>query len=137
MILSKSCTYGIRALLYLTQQETTGFISINEISEKLNISFHFLTKIFQKLTKSNITNSFRGPAGGIELAKPAAKINLYDIVVAIEGPGIFSDCFFGTDDCENEAMCEIHDKWGKISLKINSFFKKTTLSKLTGKYDNF
>lgn len=133
MILSKSCMYGIRALVYVARQKEQGFVSIREISEKLNISFHFLTKIIQKLTQNNITTSFRGPNGGVELAKPAGKISIFDIVIAIEGPGMFDDCLLGLDDCGKGSMCEIHDKWGKIRTRIISLFQKNSLAKLIKK----
>lgn len=50
MLLSKSCIYGLRATLFLSAREQDGFIPIREMSEKLEISFHFLTKILQQLT---------------------------------------------------------------------------------------
>ena len=63
MLLSKSTEYGIRATLYLTSLKQDGYVSIRAISDELDISFHFLTKIFQKLTQAGLLQSFRGPRG--------------------------------------------------------------------------
>ncbi len=50
-MLSNAAIYGIRGLIYLASKKERKYIPISEISEKLDISFHFLTKIFQKFTK--------------------------------------------------------------------------------------
>ena len=50
-MLSNASEYGIRALIYLAAHQEKSTIPISEISERLNISFHFLTKILQVLTK--------------------------------------------------------------------------------------
>ncbi|CAN0202088.1 unnamed protein product, partial [Chrysoparadoxa australica] len=49
MLLSKSCVYGLRASIYLASKSDEEFNSIKEMSDKLEISFHFLTKILQQL----------------------------------------------------------------------------------------
>jgi Rrf2 family protein len=47
----------------------------------------YLAKQLQALSKAGIVTGARGPAGGYRLARPADKITLRDIVLAIEGPG--------------------------------------------------
>ena len=65
MLLSRSAEYGLRAALYLASLEPSGFVSIRDISDHLGLSFHFLTKIFQKLTRAGLLHSYRGPNGGV------------------------------------------------------------------------
>ena len=76
--LSKTCTYGILAALYVASKDENKFVSIREISEELNISFHFLTKILQILTHENIMTSYRGPRGGVALVKDINKITILE-----------------------------------------------------------
>src|SRR5690625_7578709 len=85
----------MRATLHLATLKSDGYVSIRAISEELDISFHFLTKIFQKLTQAGILASFRGPNGGVALARPATRITLLDIVIAIDGPELFTECVLG------------------------------------------
>jgi DNA-binding IscR family transcriptional regulator len=42
MLLSRACEYGIQAVLYLAVHHDVAYISIKEIAEKNNISFHLL-----------------------------------------------------------------------------------------------
>ena len=63
-LLTKSCVYGLRATLYVASFcGERHFVPIREISEKLGLSFHFLTKILQKLTEAGLMESYRGPSG--------------------------------------------------------------------------
>ena len=87
-ILSKSAIYGIRATLYIAlseEQNDHPHTSIRKISDDLDISFHFLTKILQTLTQQGIIGSARGPKGGVHLARPTKEVSLLDIITAIEG----------------------------------------------------
>ena len=129
-ILSKSCDYGIRATLYVTLQDPGEFVSIKKISEDLNISFHFLTKILQKLTKNRILNSYRGPNGGVTLSKKASSITLEEIVVAIDGENLFQKCVLGLSECQDDTQCPIHFQWKEIRQEIRNLFRTTTLSML-------
>ncbi|RMH72789.1 MAG: Rrf2 family transcriptional regulator [Gemmatimonadetes bacterium] len=135
-MLSKSCIYGIRAVLYLALQEEEGYVSIRKISKDLDISFHFLTKILQQLTQNEILTSFRGPNGGVALAKPADQLDLVQIIEAIDGLGIFQECILGLPGCGSLEPCPLHDQWGKAREELYSAFKTLTIAQLATKTKN-
>ncbi len=83
MLLSKTCSYGIRAAIYIAVQKDQQYVPIKEISETLKISFHFLTKILQILTKKGIIESIKGPGGGVGLRIDPSEISILDIIYAI------------------------------------------------------
>lgn len=110
-------------------------VSVGEISSALNISFHFLTKILQQLTSANLTHSHRGPNGGIALARPADEISLYDIIVAVDGPGLFLDCLLRPGYCgerigNDSGTCTAHVVWEPIRKKFMESTKRTTVAAL-------
>jgi Rrf2 family iron-sulfur cluster assembly transcriptional regulator len=110
-------------------------VSVGEISTALNISFHFLTKILQQLTSANLTHSHRGPNGGIALARSASDISLHDIIVAVDGPGLFLDCLLRPGYCgervgNDSGMCTAHVVWEPIRKKFMESAKKTTVAAL-------
>ncbi|GAB4339179.1 MAG: Rrf2 family transcriptional regulator [Calditrichia bacterium] len=131
MLLSNTCDYGIRAALYVATQKNRDFVPIREISEELNISFHFLTKILQKLTQAGLMTSFRGPNGGVTLARPAAQISLYDIIVAIDGPMLFKECVLGLANCGDEAPCPLHHQWAGIRSQLMAMFQNSILENMS------
>ena len=64
-MLSNSCRYGIRAVVYLASRYSEkNNIGIKEISGVLNLPAPFLAKILQQLARHKILNSVKGPNGG-------------------------------------------------------------------------
>jgi Rrf2 family protein len=118
-------------VLYLTSTENKQkFISIKQIADELNISFHFLTKIFQILSQHGIMTSARGPAGGISLAKPASEISLIDIITALEGTEYFKGCILALPNCCDKTPCPFYDFWASMREEIKNMFEQTSLEEL-------
>ena len=138
MLLSKSCVYGLRASLYLSAKQDE-YISIREISEKLDISFHFLTKILQQLTADGLMESYKGPNGGIRLSPKGRKAALLDIVIAIDGPELFTQCALGLPGCGSEDPCPLHESWLGTRTAISNMLEKTSLEEIAkeGKQNRF
>lgn len=117
-LLSKGCVYGIRAVLYVAGRPAakagqSGYVSIAEIAKALGLSFHFLTKILQGLTSRGILASYRGPRGGVALARPAGRISLLDIVDALDGTEAFHACILGLEGCGERRPCPMHREWAR------------------------
>lgn len=133
MILSKSCIYGIQAVIYVAAQGNVDYVPISQIAEKLNLSFHFLTKILQGLTSKGYMLSYRGPRGGVALAKPASHISLYDLINAIDGHDIFTECMLGLPGCGKEEPCPAHEQWSELRIRLANIAKTTSLAALAAK----
>lgn len=127
MLLSKSCVYGLRATLFLASNGDGRHTSIRELSEKLDISFHFLTKILQELTTVNLLESKKGPKGGVRLSKPADNISLLDVVVAIDGDELFQECVLGLPGCGKEKPCPLHNMWAEARDDIHNMLEENNL----------
>jgi len=130
MLLSQSSEYAIRAVLFIARNGDDEYVSIGEISGELDISFHFLTKILQKLTRNNILISYRGPHGGIKLARNADQITIMDIVTVIDGIKIFTNCILGLPDCNDAHPCPLHESWVRHRKEIALEFKRLTIKTL-------
>lgn len=130
--ISKSCEYGMRAALYVAaQKKEAGYVPIREISDKLDISFHFLTKILQQLTESGIMRSYRGPSGGVQLTRTLNTISLYDVVIAIEGDAMFTQCVLGLEGCGEKTPCPLHARWEIERARLTKMFVETTLDRMS------
>lgn len=133
MLLSKSCIYGLRATLFLASRKDDDFIPIRKMSDKLDISFHFLTKILQQLTAEGLLESFKGPNGGIKLTKPGNEIPIMEIVMAIDGPRLLTECALGLPGCGEAKPCPLHDTWAETRDSIREMLENTTLTDLAEK----
>ena len=135
MLLSKACIYGIRASLYIAarHKEARKFVPIREVSDNLGLSFHFLTKILQQLTTAKILESYKGPNGGVAFTRSPEEIRMIDIIGAIDGYKLFTECILGLPGCGNGKPCPIHDKWGQTRESIKILFETTSLEELAQK----
>ena len=130
-ILSKASLYGIRAAVYVAlMKDDRKYVPIKEVSSELGISFHFLTKILQKLTNHKIMISYRGPNGGVALARPASDISLMDMITAIEPHEEFDQCILGLEGCGVAIPCPLHEQWGEARDQIKAMFDNTNLAEL-------
>jgi Rrf2 family protein len=129
-MLSKSCVYGIRALLYLTLNAGRQFVPIKEISNKLDISFHFLTKILQILSQKGLIGSFTGPKGGVRLARQPESISILDIILILDGDDLFHQCILGLPGCQDKKPCPLHYDWKYQREQIRQNFQTTDLKSL-------
>ncbi len=131
-MLSNTCKYAIRAVLYLAINESdTNKIGIKRISEALNMPSPFLGKILQVLAKHKILNSTKGPHGGFSLGKKAEDISLLDIVSIIDGLDFFSTCIIGVKVCEGDKSkqnnCPFHDKLDPLRDELHKQFKNLSI----------
>ncbi len=133
MLLSKACVYGIRASLYMASSDNTNYMPIKQISENLDISYHFLTKILQELTKAGLVESLKGPNGGVRLKKPGDEVDLIEVVVAIDGMELLTECALGLPGCGVEKPCPLHDQWAETRDEIRKMLDSTSLAELAKK----
>jgi len=130
MLLSKACEYGIRTALYLTTKARGEYVPIRSISDALGIPYHFLAKIVQTLTQPEILASSRGPNGGVRLARASTQIALKEIVVAIDGPAIFTECILGLPGCGALKPCPLHEQWSPARDRIHRMFDHVSLAEM-------
>lgn len=132
-MLSNSCRYGIRAVIYLASQPlSNGKTGIKQISTDLGLPQPFLAKILQQLAKQKILSSSKGPHGGFSLLKNPEHITLLDIVKTIDGEDIFTNCLMHNGSCESTGFekktCPLHEEYEKTRKDLVKLFSKKTIS---------
>jgi Rrf2 family transcriptional regulator, iron-sulfur cluster assembly transcription factor len=132
-MLSSTCKYAIRAVIYLAVNTENGSkIGIKQISKDLSIPTPFLGKILQSLAKHKILSSTKGPNGGFGLGKNPDKILLMDIVEVIDGMDSFHKCVIGVKYCsELENPCAIHSRYAELREDIRKIFEVETIELLS------
>ena len=117
-MLSRACQIGIRACLYLAIRSGATFVNTREISDVLQESHHFVAKVLHQLATGGLLRSYRGPNGGVGLAKSPEKIYLEDIISIIDGKRSLDKCVLGRKDCSDESPCPLHTEWSPIRKQI-------------------
>jgi Rrf2 family protein len=141
-MLSNTCKYALRALIYLGKFSEEGKkIGIKKLSEDLNLSSPFLGKILQFMVREKILVSTKGPNGGFGLARKTQDISLYDIVIKVDGEEFFVNCLIGLEPCighdPSKPLCPIHNKYSSLREEIALFYKNTTLADISEDIEKF
>lgn len=130
MLLSKSCMYGLRASVQLAGKKDNTYVTIRELSEDLDISFFFLTKVLQRLTQAEILESYKGPNGGVRLLKPPGEVTFLDVVTAIDGSCTLNECALGLPGCGVMKPCPLHGQWSILKENILEMMQNVTIAEL-------
>ena len=136
MRLSKRGEYGLRAMINLADTAEAGkpypLVQIKDISERENIPVKFLEQLLLALKNAGLLQSKRGFGGGYYLARPAAEINLGQIVRVLDGPlapiRCVSQMAYEPCDCPDEQTCGLRMVMGDVRNAIAAILDNTSLA---------
>ncbi|TVR15263.1 MAG: Rrf2 family transcriptional regulator [Balneolaceae bacterium] len=129
---STSCHYGLQAMIYIALHSTKDKnVDLGQISAELDIPKHFLSKILQMLVKEKLLTSMKGPTGGFNLNHHPKEITLIQIIDAIDGLDVFTQCGIGFKKCNDSQPCPIHHDFTKVREKVKRLFQEKSLQQLT------
>lgn len=135
---SKSCEYGIKAVVFIAQQSIQEKrVKLNDIAKEIDSPVAFTAKTLQLLSKAKIIHSVMGQSGGYEIKlSQLDKITLLNIVNTIDGEHIHSGCGLGFKKCNSISPCPIHHDFVKIRDNLKQMLHKTTVLSLATSVDN-
>ena len=83
MRLTSKGRYAVRAMLDLAMHSNGVPIRLQEISNRQNISLHYLEQLFRRLRNGTVVKSVRGPGGGYVLARTMDQITVKDVLDSV------------------------------------------------------
>jgi Rrf2 family protein len=86
MHVTAKADYAVRAVVELADSSQQSPRKVDDVAQAQSIPVSFLENILTQLRSAGVVRSQRGPEGGYWLAKPAADVNLADVIRAVEGP---------------------------------------------------
>lgn len=120
MQLSKFTDYAFRSLIYLGRNDKEN-LTIDKLSEDLDISIHHLKKIINKLAKTEYLTSIKGRNGGLKLGLTPDKINLGEVLKLTEENLNLVECMNSRNACPLIGDCKLK---GAISNSLGAFIKE-------------
>lgn len=128
MKMSTKGRYAVMAMIDIGQHSQGAPISLNEISDRQDISQEYLEQLFGKLRRAGLVTSTRGPGGGYTLAKAPAEIALSDVILAVDEPLRVTRCSGdAVDGCVKGQKCCAHDLWSSLGRQMMFFLESVTL----------
>ncbi len=134
---SKACEYGIRStILILLHSLHNTRISLSYIAQEIESPEAYTAKILQTLVKSNLISSVKGPHGGFEIdPRHIDTILLHDIVRAIDGDQLMTQCCMGLPSCSDENPCPAHSKYKPVKTHLKNMLMNTTVYEMAIGYE--
>jgi Rrf2 family protein len=86
MRVTAKADYAVRAVIELAETDSNHPRKVDDVSHAQEIPLSFLENILTQLKSAGVVRSQRGPEGGYWLSRPAAEINLAEVIRAVEGP---------------------------------------------------
>jgi Rrf2 family protein len=129
-IIRRNTDYALRAMVNLAGHYGEDPVSTRDISQSEDISYQLTCKLMQRLNNAGLVKSSMGPNGGFVLSRNPSKINLAQIIAAIQGPLSLSRCLLGKNICPKQNHCPITAKLKKLQQNISDYLGSVTLDEL-------
>jgi len=130
MRISTRGRYGTRMLLDLALNYGNGPTLLKNIAKRQEISMKYLSQLIIPLKVAGLVTGTKGAHGGYYLAKSPEKINLSDIVNALEGSLNPAGCVDNPDICDRSDKCATYEVWKKIGDKCLEMLESISLKDL-------
>lgn len=129
MRLSNLADYAVITMCQAATHCGDGRVSAAELASETGLPVPTVQRLVSKLTAAGLLRSVRGAGGGLQLGRPAAAINVADIVEAVEGPIGLTACI-DNGECEYETGCSMKPHWPIINDKLRGALAEITLDHL-------
>ncbi len=124
---SNTSGYAILALCHVAGQDARWVLA-REIAAETGIAGPYLSKILHTLVKAGLLRAKRGYRGGVALARPAAQINILEVVAVVERRPRAPGCLLGLSDCSDLHACPVHRVWKVTRAQIEDSLRRLTLA---------
>lgn len=131
MRISTRGRYALRLMLDLAEHQGEGYVSLNDIARRQEISKKYLEQIVSTLSRSGCLMANRGIQGGYRLARPARDYTVYDVLSLTEGDLAPVACMGGdAPECARSATCPTLPLWQGLDRVVSEYLSGITLQDL-------
>lgn len=130
-MISTKGRYALRVMIDLAQQEQEGYVPLDEIAARQEISKKYLESILKILVDKKLLKGLRGKGGGYTLTRTTDEYTVGEILELTEGTLASVACLqSGADPCERSGKCATLPMWTRFDAVVHDFFYGITLEDL-------
>ena len=119
MQLTQFTDFGLRVLMYLTEQNRETLVTITEIAEQFSIPRNHLVKVVNRLVKLNWVTAVRGRNGGLSLSVQPNELHLGNVIRQLENHCELVNC--EKSPCSLQGQCYLKHI---IDKELMHFFER-------------
>jgi Rrf2 family protein len=108
-------------------------VRLGRIAKITGLSENYLAQLALSLKNNGLLIGVSGKKGGYQLAKPVEDITIGQIIQAVSGPVVITECVAHPDICLNSSFCESRAVWTLIYDRVTEVMNEFTLADLIDK----
>ena len=122
------------SIIYAFSGSEKKILSSQDIIEKTKLNKATVNKLLAQLVKKNFLEPFRGTKGGYRLKKSLDNISIRELIVAIEGPVLLTDCLNkNANNCNLFNVCNTKNIWSFVNSEINNTLENIKIKDIKSK----
>ena len=126
------------SIIYAFSGSEKEILSSQDIIEKTKLHKATVNKLLAKLVKKNFLEPFRGTKGGYRLKKSLDNISIRELIEAIEGPVLLTDCLNkNANNCNLFNVCNTKNIWNFVNIEINNTLENIKIKDIKSKKFNY
>ncbi len=123
--------YAVRAMLALARAPRAQVMTGPAIAAEMGVPARFLPQIMGALVRAGLVSSRVGRRGGYQLARPADRISILDVIEAADGAGRRQTCVLRGGPCRARGPCDVHDVFFAAQEALLGHLREATLASVT------
>jgi Rrf2 family protein len=130
MFITKETDYAVRVIRELAGGERE---TVEALCERAQVPRQYGYKILKKLERGALVRSYRGTNGGYALAKAPGEMSLLDVVRAVDGDVLLTECLSHDFNCPLNSKgkrCKIHQEFARIQSLILAGLRERPLAEI-------
>ena len=126
------------SIIYAFSGSEKEILSSQDIIEKTKLHKATVNKLLAQLVKTNFLEPFRGTKGGYKLKKGLDNISIRELIEAIEGPVLLTDCLNkNANNCNLFNVCNTKNIWNFVNIEINNTLENIKITDIKSKRFNY
>jgi FeS assembly SUF system regulator len=126
------------SIIYAFSGSEKEILSSQNIAEKTKLHKATVNKLLAQLVKKNVLEPFRGTKGGYRLKKGLDNISIRELIEAIEGPVLLTDCLNkNANNCNLFDVCNTKNIWSFVNTEINNTLENIKIKDIKSKKFNY
>ena len=123
--------YAVKAVYELALHAGRGPETVGSIAHAQGIPEQYLEQLMPLLKRAGLVTGTRGAQGGYQLARPPETVSVRDVVTAVEGPLVVTNCrgVYGSG-CPQGHDCIGPDVWIRVREAVDEAMNQITMDRL-------
>ena len=126
------------SIIYAFSDCEKEILSSQDIIAKTKLQKATVNKLLAQLVKKDFLEPFRGTKGGYRLKKGLADISIRELIEAIEGPVLLTDCLNkNANNCNLFNVCSTKNIWSFVNIAINDTLENIKITDIKNNKFNY